>query len=113
LSTFSFALALVFLAVAGAADVLSAVFRGTMIQLEAPDEFRGRVAALRILAVTSGPRLGDIEAAGVAAFVGAQASVVSGGVLSLLGTILIARRFPQLWHYRIPGAAPRARRVTT
>ena len=63
----SFPLALLCLAVAGAADVFSAVFRSTLVQLETPDELRGRVMSIHILVVTSGPRLGDIEAAVVAA----------------------------------------------
>jgi MFS family permease len=96
LSTFSFALALVFLAIAGAADVLSAVFRSTIIQLETPDELRGRVTSIHILVVTSGPRLGDIEAATVAAVIGPQLSVVSGGVLCVVGVGVVARLFPEL-----------------
>jgi MFS family permease len=96
LSTFSFALALLFLAVAGAADVLSAVFRSTIVQLAAPDELRGRVSSIHILVVTSGPRLGDIEAAAVASVIGAQASVISGGILCVLGVALVARLFPEL-----------------
>jgi MFS family permease len=96
LSTFSFGLALVFLAIAGAADVLSAVFRSTIVQFETPDELRGRVTSIHILVVTSGPRLGDIEAATVAAIVGPQLSVVSGGVLCLLGVVVVARLFPEL-----------------
>ena len=107
LSTFSFALALVFLAIAGAADVVSAVFRSTIVQLETPDELRGRVTAIHILAVTSGPRIGDIEAAGVAAFIGAQASVVSGGVLCVLGVAAVVRAFPELMtHVTRSGPAP-------
>ena len=107
LSTFSFALALVFLAIAGAADVLSAVFRSTIVQLETPDELRGRVTAIHILAVTSGPRIGDIEAAGVAAIIGAQASVVSGGVLCVLGVAAVVRAFPELMaHVTRTGAQP-------
>jgi hypothetical protein len=107
LSTFSFVLALVFLAIAGAADVLSAVFRSTIVQLETPDELRGRVTAIHILAVTSGPRIGDIEAAGVAAFIGAQASVVSGGVLCVLGVAAVVRAFPELMsHVTRSGPAP-------
>ncbi|HKG56853.1 MAG TPA: MFS transporter [Candidatus Limnocylindrales bacterium] len=102
LSTFSFALALVFLAIAGAADVLSAVFRSTIVQLETPDELRGRVTAIHIMAVTSGPRLGDIEAAAVAAAVGAQASVVSGGILCVVGVAAVMRRFPELWRHEAP-----------
>ena len=96
LVTFSFPLALGFLALAGAADVLSAVFRSTIVQLETPDQLRGRVTALHILVVTSGPRIGDLEAAAVAAVVGAQASVVSGGILCVLGVLVVARRFPEL-----------------
>ncbi|HEY6057172.1 MAG TPA: MFS transporter, partial [Candidatus Limnocylindrales bacterium] len=63
LATISFPVALVLLGAAGAADVLSAVFRGTIVQTEAPDELRGRVTGVHILVVTSGPRLGDVEAA--------------------------------------------------
>ena len=48
------------------------------------------------LVVTSGPRLGDMEAAGVAALVGPQAAVVSGGVLCLLGVVAVVRWFPEL-----------------
>jgi len=96
LATFAFPLALLLLAVAGTADVLSAVFRSTIVQLETPDELRGRVTAIHILVVTSGPRLGDIEAAAVAALIGVQASVVTGGLLCLLGVFVVHRLFPQL-----------------
>jgi len=96
LSTFSFVLALVFLAVAGAADVLSAVFRSTIVQLTTPDELRGRVSSIHILVVTSGPRLGDIEAAAAAAVIGAQASVISGGILCVIGVAVVARLYPEL-----------------
>ncbi len=95
-SAASFALALVFLAIAGAADVVSAVFRSTIVQLDTPDELRGRVSAIHILAVTSGPRIGDIEAAVVAALVGPTFSVISGGLLCLGGVGVVARRFPEL-----------------
>jgi MFS family permease len=108
LSTFSFALALVFLAIAGAADVVSAVFRSTIVQLETPDELRGRVTAIHILAVTSGPRIGDIEAAGVAAVIGAQASVVSGGVLCVLGVAAVVRAFPELMSHVTKSGQARA-----
>jgi MFS family permease len=96
LSEFSFLLALFFLAIAGAADVLSAVFRSTIVQLAAPDHLRGRISSIHILVVTSGPRIGDIEAAAVASVIGAQASVVSGGVLCLLGLVGVVRLFPEL-----------------
>ncbi len=102
LATFSFPLALGLLAVAGAADVLSAVFRSMIIQLEAPDELRGRVMSIHALVVTSGPRMGDLEATAVAALVGAQVSVVSGGLLCLVGVVAVARLFPELWANVMP-----------
>ena len=101
LVTFSFPLALVCLAAAGAADVFSAVFRSTLVQLETPDGLRGRVMSIHGLVVTSGPRLGDMEAAGVAALVGPQAAVVSGGVLCLLGVVAVVRWFPELAEHTI------------
>jgi MFS family permease len=103
LATFSFPLALFLLAIAGAADVLSAVFRAMIIQLEAPDELRGRVMSIHMLVVTSGPRMGDLEATSVAAVFGAQFSVVSGGLLCLLGALAVARAFPELWRNIMPG----------
>jgi len=104
----AFALSLVFLAIAGAADVYSAVLRASIVQLETPDELRGRVASIHILVVTSGPRLGDAEAAAVAALAGPELSVLSGGVLCLVGLVAVARRFPQLarWVYPSPPPEP-------
>jgi MFS family permease len=97
-----FPLALLFLAMAGAADVFSAVLRSAIVQLETPDEIRGRVVGVHILVVTSGPRLGDAEAAAVAALTSAQFSVVSGGILCLVGLAAVARRFPELRGYVYP-----------
>jgi MFS family permease len=95
-----FALALFFLAFAGAADVISAVFRGAILQLSVPDALRGRLSAIHIMVVTGGPRLGDVEAGGVAALVSPWFSVVSGGVACVFGVVLIARLFPELARYR-------------
>jgi predicted MFS family arabinose efflux permease len=89
-------LGLLFLAAAGAADVISAVFRGTILQLAVPDRLRGRLNALNIAVVTGGPRLGDAEAGAVAALAGPQTSVVSGGLACLAGVALIARAMPEL-----------------
>ncbi len=109
LAEFSFPLALVCLAVAGAADVVSAVFRATIVQLAAPDQLRGRVSSINMLVVVGGPRIGDIEAATVASVVGAQASVVSGGVLCLIGIVAVVRSFPELVHYVLPDRTPEPR----
>lgn len=110
-ATFWFPLALAFLALAGAADVFSAVLRGTIVQLETPDALRGRVSAVNGLVVRSGPAMGDIEAAAVASVIGAQASVVSGGILCLVGLIGVWRLYPELRnHVRVatPAAAETA-----
>ena len=87
---------------AGAADVFSAVLRSAIVQLDTPDALRGRVASIHILVVTSGPRLGDAEAAAVAAVVGPQLSVVSGGILCLVGLAGVVRRYPELRRYVSP-----------
>jgi MFS family permease len=94
-----FPLALLCLAVAGAADVISSVLRSSIVQLATPDQLRGRVSSIYMLVVTSGPRLGDAEAAAVAALAGPQFSVVSGGILCLIGLLAVIRLFPQLLHY--------------
>ncbi len=93
--------ALIFLAIAGAADVVSAVFRGTIVQLEAPDELRGRISAIQLGVVQSGPRLGNLEAGGVAQAISNQFSVVSGGIASIIGIAIIARSMPRLLSYEI------------
>ncbi len=105
LCTFSFPLALVFLAVAGAADVITAVLRSAIVQLITPDELRGRVTSIHILVVTGGPRLGDVEASAVASLAGAQLSVVSGGLLCLVGLAAIVRSFPELAAFDMRKAA--------
>jgi MFS family permease len=104
----SFPLALLCLAVAGGADVISAVLRGAIVQLATPDQIRGRVSSIVGLVVTSGPRIGDAEAAAVAALAGPQLSVVSGGVMCLIGLLAVLHKFPQLYSYEHSYAAPPA-----
>jgi MFS family permease len=101
-----FWLALLALAVAGAADVVSAVFRSTILQTSIPDSLRGRITAVHIMVVTGGPRIGDFEAGAVAALTTPVISVVSGGLACVVGAAAIAWRIPDLWRYRPkPGAA--------
>jgi MFS family permease len=95
-AVFSFQLTLFFLALAGAADVVSAVFRGTMLQRATPDALRGRVSSVHLMVVTGGPALGDIEAGLLAGAVGAPASVVIGGIACLVGTAVVGAAFPEL-----------------
>jgi MFS family permease len=92
-------LGLLFLALAGAADVISAVFRTTILQLSAPDSMRGRLSGIHVLVVTGGPRLGDLEAGLVAQAFSPWASVVSGGLLCIAGAGLVAWVYPELRRY--------------
>jgi MFS family permease len=87
------------LALAGAADVVSAVFRGTILQLEAPEALRGRLSSIHTAVVTGGPRLGDFEAGAVAAVSTPQISVVSGGLGCLVGVGLVAWLMPKFARY--------------
>jgi MFS family permease len=93
------AVALVLLALAGAADVVSAVFRGTILQLEAPESLRGRLSSVHTAVVTGGPRLGDFEAGAVAAVSTPQISVVSGGLGCLVGVGIVAWLMPRFARY--------------
>lgn len=100
LSTFSLAVTLVFLAIAGGADVVSAVFRGTMLIENSPDALRGRTSSVNLMVVTGGPRLGDVEAGLVAGAIGAAGSVIAGGAVCLVATVTIAARFKTFRHYK-------------
>jgi MFS family permease len=84
-------LALVLLAVAGWADVVSALFRNMIIQFSTPDRMRGRLLGLQIGVVAGGPRLGDLEAGSVATLFGNQVSVVSGGLACVVGALALFR----------------------
>ncbi|MGH9224075.1 MAG: MFS transporter [Acidimicrobiales bacterium] len=92
-------LGLLFLALAGAADVVSAVFRNTIMQLSVPDALRGRLSSVHIAVVTGGPRLGDAEAGAVAAAATPQFSVVSGGLACIVGALAVAKLIPELADY--------------
>jgi predicted MFS family arabinose efflux permease len=84
------------LAIAGAADSVSAVCRNVINQSVTPDSMRGRMSSIYSLVVTSGPRVGDIESGTVAALTSARFSVVSGGLACVAGVALIVLAFPQL-----------------
>jgi MFS family permease len=92
-------LGLLFLAIAGAADVISAVFRNTILQLTVPERLRGRLFGIHILVVTGGPRLGDLEAGLVATAFNPMVSVVSGGLLCVAGAGLVAWLVPAFRTY--------------
>lgn len=94
-----FVLALVLLALAEAADVLSAIFRSTILQGVVREELRGRLTAMNGLFVIGGPNLGQVRAGSVAALVSPPFAVVSGGLLCLLSAIAVAFWAPELARY--------------
>lgn len=95
----NFMLALFFLALAGAFDALSGIFRGIMWNETIPNHLRGRMAGIEMISYLSGPRLGNAEASMVAAAFGITVSVVSGGVLCVVGVAACCYYLPKFWQY--------------
>ena len=92
-------LALAGLVVAGAADMVSGIFRGTIWNQTIPDHLRGRLAGIEQVSYSTGPLLGNVESGAVASAVSVQASIVSGGVLCVAGVIVAAFALPAFWRY--------------
>jgi MFS family permease len=92
-------LALIFLALAGAADMVSGLFRSTIWNQTIPDHLRGRLAGIEMVSYTSGPLLGNAEAGIAARLFGIRTSVVSGGILCVVGTALLALALPAFLRY--------------
>ncbi|SHM60286.1 MFS transporter [Cryptosporangium aurantiacum] len=93
-------LALGFLVVAGAADVVTVVCRATILQLTTPDELRGRISGVDFVVGAGGPQLGNVRAGAVAAFAGPAASAALGGLACGLGALALAVALPALRRYR-------------
>src|ERR1039458_1348527 len=93
-------LSLALLAVAGWADVISAVLRNTILQSVVPERFRSRIVSIQLAVVQGGPRIGDLESGGVATLTGTQFSVVSGGALCVVGAVALALAMPDFRHHR-------------
>ncbi|WCD96412.1 MFS transporter [Streptomyces sp. HUAS 31] len=92
-------LVLLFLALGGAADMVSGVFRGVMWNQTIPDELRGRLAGIELLSYSVGPQLGQTYTGGVAAWKGVRTSVWSGGLLCVGAVGLLALCLPKLMAY--------------
>jgi predicted MFS family arabinose efflux permease len=92
--------ALALLAVAGWADVISAVLRNTIIQMSVSDDFRSRLSSFQMAVVQGGPRLGDFESGAVAAALGTEFSIVSGGIACVIGAGVVAGVLPGFRHHR-------------
>ncbi|MGY1670718.1 MFS transporter [Geodermatophilus sp. SYSU D00710] len=99
-------LAVLFLAVAGAGDMVSAVLRSSMLQTAAPDEMRGRMQGVFLVVVAGGPRLGDLRAGAVASAAGVSAAMVSGGVVVVVAMAVVALLVPSFLHFRASRAVP-------
>jgi MFS family permease len=91
-----FPLSLAALAALGASDAVSVVIRFSLVQIETPDAMRGRVSAINYLFVGASNTLGEFESGTVAAWLGAVASVVIGGVGSLMAAAVWMLLFPEL-----------------
>jgi MFS family permease len=92
----SFTLSLAFLCVLGAADMVSVFIRSSLIQLNTPDDMRGRVSATSGLAVSASNELGEMQSGVAAALLGATGAVVFGGAAAIIVTALWSRLFPEI-----------------
>ncbi|MCQ8241981.1 MFS transporter [Rhizosaccharibacter radicis] len=92
----SLPLSILAMMVLGGADVVSVVVRSTLVQLNTPDEMRGRVSAVNLLFIVTSNQFGEFESGTVAGLIGTPASVVAGGIGTLLVTVLWMRMFPTL-----------------
>jgi len=91
------------LAVAGGADTISAVFRGTILQNSLTDDIRGRITSIHFFVVAGGPRLGNLESGLVAQWTSPAFAIVSGGVLCIAGAIGVALRNKPFWRFHAGG----------
>ena len=91
--------AVLFLFVLGAADQVSVVIRGVLIQLQTPDEMRGRVSAAFSVIVDASNQMGQFESGVAARLIGTVGSVVLGGAGSIFAALIWIRWFPELWRF--------------
>ena len=91
--------AMVFLMFAGAADMISGIFRSTIWNQTIPDELRGRLAGIEMLSYSIGPMAGSARAGLVADLTTVRASIVSGGVLCVAGVAATSLALRDFWRY--------------
>ncbi|HBF37788.1 MAG TPA: MFS transporter [Firmicutes bacterium] len=94
----SFVLSLITMIILGGADVISVVIRGSLVQLETPDEMRGRVSAVNSMFIGTSNQLGEFESGLTAAWLGAVPAVLIGGMGTIIVVILWIKLFPALAH---------------
>jgi MFS family permease len=103
--------AVVFLALAGGSDAVSAIFRSTLWNQTIPGALRGRLAGIEMVSYMSGPLLGHVEAGMVAAAFSVRTSVISGGVLCVIGVLLCGALLPRFVGYDARAWRARAREL--
>ncbi len=95
------AVAVLMLAIGGAADMASAAFRTSMLQAAASDAVRGRLQGIFVVVVAGGPRVADVAHGAAAAVTGAAVAAAGGGVLVVVGTVAAALAVPAFVRYRV------------
>jgi hypothetical protein len=93
-------LALVFLALAGAADMVSGLFRGVIWNHSVPNTLRGRLSGIEMISYMTGPLLGNARAGWMAAKYSVPFSLYSGGLVCVLMVIFTACMLPKFWRYQ-------------
>ncbi len=94
------------LAIGGAADGISVIFRGAILQAAVPDHLRGRVQSIFSIIVTGGPRVGDVVTGAVASVFAIWSPLLAGGIAMLLVVWLLARKVPSFKDYDRDNPAP-------
>ena len=92
--------ALFCLALGGAGDNVSAIFRGTIWNETIPGDLRGRLAGVEMISYLSGPLIGNVRAGWIASATSNQFSIVSGGIVCIIGILLCVPLLPAFWKYR-------------
>jgi len=95
----SLVVALLCLVAAGAADMMSGIFRNVIWNQTIPDSLRGRLASIELLSFSGGPLLGNFESGVVASLFSVRFSVVSGGVMCVVGCAVALVALPAFWRY--------------
>jgi MFS family permease len=92
-------LSLAMLAIAGAADMVSGIFRQTILQAAVEDRYRGRLGGISMAVWATGPSVGDVESGVVASLTTVPVSIVSGGLICIAGIGLLRWFAPGFWRY--------------
>jgi MFS family permease len=100
---------LILLAVAGAADVFTVVFRGIIVAALTPDQLRGRVMAADYVVGAGGGQIGNLEAGALGSLTSPGISALTGGLVTVAGAIVIGLALPAFTRYRHQSDRPRGK----